>query len=287
MGEKNIRVAEFDDQYDGQVSIIMDFSSDIAISSGIVRIGPSAASIISKFNITDTIDKLNDVEIDSETYIVEEVVRMLFTELKKDIAIEDINPGVVIAVPAHYNGNSVDCLRRGILRTGFIVHDVITEPIAASIRFGMPNCSKTCYGLVVDLNDVRLLVSIVKSKFGQLKLKSSARYTGTGHAAIRSSIKKTIEDAGLGTLDINRVFCIDKARSIKKPVLNDLFPGRVYATKDEPVVVAGAAHAADQIRCGCRNVYRNVGDGKCFETFFIYLMHALTNHLKEKIISKC
>jgi molecular chaperone DnaK len=89
--------------------------------------------------------------------------------LKSFVTDEAVN-AVVITVPAAFKNNQIDATRRAAKLAGFEHAEVLQEPVAAAMAYGLDNKKKDGFWLVFDFGGGTFDAALLKVEDGIMKV---------------------------------------------------------------------------------------------------------------------
>jgi molecular chaperone DnaK len=99
----------------------------------------------------------------------EELSAEVLKKLKSFVTDEGVN-AVVITVPAAFKNNQIDATRRAAKLAGFEHTEVLQEPVAAAIAYGLDNNKKDGFWLVFDFGGGTFDAALLKVEDGIMKV---------------------------------------------------------------------------------------------------------------------
>ena len=128
----------------------------------------------------------NDVD-----YSPEELSAEVLKELRRYILDDDVKTAV-ITVPAMFDNNQKDATKRAAKMAGFEYFELIQEPVAASIAYGLGAKNKNSYWLVFDLGGGTFDVALMHIEDGIMKAIDTAGNNKLGGKDIDAAIVKEL-----------------------------------------------------------------------------------------------
>lgn len=107
------------------------------------------------------------------SFTPEELSSEVLKELKRAI-LDDTVSSVVITVPAHFGANQLDATRKAAELAGFQYCELIQEPIAASMAYGIQGSSSDGIWLVFDFGGGTFDAALVRSEDGIMRVFATA-----------------------------------------------------------------------------------------------------------------
>ena len=117
----------------------------------------------------------------------EELSAEVLKELRKYVLNEDVK-AAVITVPAMFDNNQKDATKRAAKMAGFEYYELIQEPVAASIAYGLESKIKNAYWLVFDFGGGTFDAALMKIEDGIMKPVDTAGNNHLGGKDIDSAI---------------------------------------------------------------------------------------------------
>lgn len=99
----------------------------------------------------------------------EELLAEVLKTLKSFVTDEAVN-AVVITVPAAFKNNQIDATRRAAKLAGFEHAEVLQEPVAAAMAYGLDNKKKDGFWLVFDFGGGTFDAALLKVEDGIMKV---------------------------------------------------------------------------------------------------------------------
>ena len=99
----------------------------------------------------------------------EELSAEVLKRLKEYVQDEFIN-AVIVTVPAAFKNNQIDATRRAAKLAGFSHIEVLQEPVAASMAYGLENIEKDGFWLVFDFGGGTFDTALLKTEDGIMKV---------------------------------------------------------------------------------------------------------------------
>jgi len=122
-----------------------------------------------EFKRTMGTDKRYSVSNINKEYTSEELSAEVLKRLKEYVQDENIN-AAVITVPAAFKNNQIDATRRAGKLAGFDHVEVLQEPVAASMAYGLDSKKKDGFWLVFDLGGGTFDAALLKVEEGIMKV---------------------------------------------------------------------------------------------------------------------
>ena len=117
----------------------------------------------------------------------EELSAEVLKELRKYVLNEEVK-SAVITVPAMFDNNQKDATKRAAKLAGFEYYELIQEPVAASIAYGLSAKIKNAYWLVFDFGGGTFDAALMKIEDGIMKPVDTAGNNHLGGKDIDSAI---------------------------------------------------------------------------------------------------
>lgn len=118
---------------------------------------------------TDKTDKSKSAE---RTFNSEELSSEVLKELKKYVRDEEIS-SVVVTVPARFRNNQIDATKKAAELSGFKYFELLQEPIAASIAYGVNFDNINGYWLVFDFGGGTFDAALMRVEEGIMKVEDT------------------------------------------------------------------------------------------------------------------
>ncbi|MBO3747575.1 Hsp70 family protein [Streptosporangiaceae bacterium NEAU-GS5] len=105
-------------------------------------------------------------------YTPEEISAFVLRKLAEDVQVAtgDTVKDVVVTVPAYFGAAERDATRKAGQIAGLNVIDIISEPIAAAITYGVLNPSEDCHILVYDLGGGTFDTTVITLRGGDIEV---------------------------------------------------------------------------------------------------------------------
>lgn len=121
----------------------------------------------------------------------EELSAEVLKELRKYVLDEEVK-AAVITVPAMFDNNQKDATKRAARLAGFDYYELIQEPVAASIAYGLESKIKNAYWLVFDFGGGTFDAALMKIEDGIMKPVDTAGNNHLGGKDIDAAIVEQI-----------------------------------------------------------------------------------------------
>lgn len=179
-------------------------------------------------------------------YTSEELSAELLKTLKGYVKDEDVN-SVVITVPAKFRQSQIDATQRAAEMAGFGYCELLQEPIAASMAYGIDEKNVNGYWLVFDFGGGTFDVALMKVEEGIMKVVDTEGDNRLGgkdldHAMMGSIIIPWVKE----NYSINKMFSDSKSKRVlfdglkkyAEPAKIELsFKDKTEVYDDEPICV--------------------------------------------------
>ena len=180
LGTTNSAIAVMDN---GQLRIIKSdryqtdtTPSQVNFTKNAIRVGDDAKSdahLLQEFKRTMGTDKVYQTQHMDHPCSSEQLSAEVLKHLKGFILEENIK-AAVITVPNQFNQNQIDATQRAAELAGFQVCELLQEPIAASMAFGLEASSMTGVWLVFDFGGGTFDTALMKVDEGIMKVVDTA-----------------------------------------------------------------------------------------------------------------
>lgn len=148
-------------------SAFNDMKSDKRRASKIGKTGVSNAYVEFKRTMgTDTMYHSSNMERD---YTSEELSAEVLKALKSFVTDETFN-SVVITIPAKFSANQIDATKRAAKLAGFDHCELLQEPVAASMAYGLTSDEKNGYWMVFDFGGGTFDAALLKVEDGIMQV---------------------------------------------------------------------------------------------------------------------
>ena len=193
LGTTNSAIAYMDN---GQIKIIKSsgFQKDttpskVQFTRKSIRVGDSAKgkNIFSEFKRTMGTDKTYNCEYMEHPYGSEELSAEVLKQLKGYVSEENIQ-ATVITVPNQFNQNQIDATQRAAELAGFQSCELLQEPIAASMAYGMEAMTMDGHWLVFDFGGGTFDSALMTVNEGIMKVVDTGGNNHLGGKDIDSAI---------------------------------------------------------------------------------------------------
>jgi molecular chaperone DnaK len=131
--------------------------------------GSKSLNSFVEFKRTMGTDKRFSVSNVNKEYSSEELSAEVLKRLKEYVQDENIN-AAVITVPAAFKNNQIDATRRAGKLAGFDYVEVLQEPVAASMAYGLDSKKKDGFWLVFDFGGGTFDAALLKVEDGIMKV---------------------------------------------------------------------------------------------------------------------
>lgn len=122
-----------------------------------------------EFKRTMGTDKAYECQSANRSYNSEELSAEVLKAIRNYIRDEDLY-SVVITVPARFRNNQIDATQKAAELAGFKYCELLMEPIAASIAYGVSSKNANGYWLVFDFGGGTFDVALMKVEDGIMKV---------------------------------------------------------------------------------------------------------------------
>ena len=125
------------------------------------------------------------------TFNPEELSAEVLKELKKFVLDDEVK-SAIITVPAMFDNNQKDATKRAAKMAGFDYFELIQEPVAASIAYGLDAKLKNAYWLVFDFGGGTFDAALMRIEDGIMKSVDTAGNNKLGGKDIDKAIVNEI-----------------------------------------------------------------------------------------------
>jgi molecular chaperone DnaK len=129
----------------------------------------SSSNAYIEFKRTMGTDKLYKSSNLQKDLLSEELSSEVLKSLKSFVNDENIN-SIVITVPAAFKNNQKEATRKAAKLAGFNHVELLQEPVAASMAYGLDSAKKDCYWLVFDFGGGTFDAALLKVEVGIMKV---------------------------------------------------------------------------------------------------------------------
>ena len=137
-----------------------------------------------EFKRTMGTDKIYESKSASRSFNSEELSAEVLKSLKNYVRDEEIS-SIVITIPARFRSNQIDATQRAAELSGFKYCELLMEPIAASIAYGVSGKNINGYWLVFDFGGGTFDVALMRVEEGIMKVVDT---DGDNHLGDRKSV---------------------------------------------------------------------------------------------------
>lgn len=197
LGTTNSAIAVMDN---GNIKIIKSHKyqkdttpSKLAYTKKAIRVGDDAGDdeSLSEFKRTMGTDKTYQTQYMTEPCSSEQLSAEILKQLKSYVTEENIQ-AAVITVPNQFHQNQIDATQRAAELAGFQCCELLQEPIAASMAFGLETSSMEGFWLVFDFGGGTFDTALMKVDEGIMKVVDTDGDNHLGGKDLDSAIIESI-----------------------------------------------------------------------------------------------
>lgn len=172
----------------GKISVgqkaLAQLGKDYQLSS--IKEGYQVNSFVEFKRVMGTDEKIHCSNLNKD-FTPEELSAEVLKELRKYVLDDDVKTAV-ITVPAMFDNNQKDATKRAAKLAGFDHFELIQEPVAASVSYGLGSKMKNAYWLVFDFGGGTFDVALMKIEDGIMKAVDTAGNNKLGGKDIDNAI---------------------------------------------------------------------------------------------------
>lgn len=180
-----------------------------------------------EFKRTMGTDKQHESSHMNRSFVSEELSSEILNKLKSFIKDEDLKSAVV-TVPAKFTINQKDATVKAAKLAGLKHCELLQEPIAASMSYGMDSNSKDGFWLVFDFGGGTFDAAIIKSEDGIMQVVDTEGNNSLGGKNLDYAI---VDNIIIPYMEVNNVIVNILSDAKKKPILQDAMKCYAEETK--------------------------------------------------------